>query len=188
MVRTDKEQDLRNRTFANSSRSNVPARPASLHIIEGSDQSHADGSSTKKKDAQICIGVIDEHSLTRVCITRSLQDLGGSLEIVSFADCEECLQSRRTFDIILYHAHESLTKGHNDQRLTSFDQLPKIAPVIILSQVESTAFLLESFERGARGFIPTASTTPEVLIKIIDVIRAGGMFVFPGSPAPFLKS
>src|SRR5205807_2037350 len=39
--------------------------------------------------------------------------------------------------------------------------------------------ILEAFENGARGYIPTASTSLDLAIEIIRLVRAGGTFVPP---------
>jgi hypothetical protein len=56
----------------------------------------------------ISIGVVDEHSFTRECITRSLKEFGDSLDIVSFITCDDLLRSFRALDLILYHVHQSI--------------------------------------------------------------------------------
>jgi DNA-binding NarL/FixJ family response regulator len=125
----------------------------------------------------ISVAVIDEHSFTRECITKALQEF---LEIVAFAACDDCLRSHGTHDLILYHAHENVAKKYSDQCLTKFKQLLEIAPVIVLG-VDSIESILAAFESGARGYIPTASTTLELAFKIIHLIKAGGTFVPPSS-------
>jgi DNA-binding NarL/FixJ family response regulator len=42
-------------------------------------------------------------------------------------------------------------------------------PVIILSDTESPNSIAEIFESGARGFIPTDTSTPEQIIEIIRI-------------------
>jgi len=56
------------------------------------------------RNAVISIGVIDEKSLTRECIVRSLQALDDRLDLVSFTTCDDCLQHMGDRDVILYHA------------------------------------------------------------------------------------
>ena len=134
------------------------------------------------RNPMISIGVVDAHSFTRECITRSLKDLGDSFDIVSFASSEDCPRSPRDLDLILYHAHQSV--AHNDNsasRPAPLKKLAEIAPVIVLSAVDGPDSVFEAFESGARGYIPTASTTLELAIEIIRLVRAGGMFVPPSS-------
>jgi DNA-binding NarL/FixJ family response regulator len=147
------------------------------------------------KSPVISIAVIDEHSFTRECIARSLQEFDHKLDIASFAACDDCLKSTRTHDLVLYHAHESATHRdifhhrcesaahHEDdqERLAHLKRLLKIAPVIILSAVECPESIVEAFESGARGYIPMASTSVELAVEIIRLVRAGGTFVPPST-------
>jgi DNA-binding NarL/FixJ family response regulator len=134
------------------------------------------------RKAMISMAIIDEKSFTRECITRSLQALDDRLDIMSFATCEDCLQSTGSHDLILYHAHEAVVNWCADnQQLSSFKKLLKIVPVIILSDVDCPDSVSEVFESGARGFIPTANTTLEQIIEIIGLVKVGGIFVPPSS-------
>jgi DNA-binding NarL/FixJ family response regulator len=136
----------------------------------------------------ISIGVVDEHSFTRECITRSLKEFDDSLDIMSFITCDDCLGSIRALDLILYHVHQSIEHNHsNDGRIATLKQLQEIAPVIILSGVDSPASVFEAWESGVRSYIPTASTSLELAIRIIRVVRAGGTFV-PASSLPLQRN
>jgi len=134
------------------------------------------------RNRMISIGVVDAHSFTRQCITRSLNEFGDSPDILSFTSSEDCLRSPRDLDIILYHAHQSVAHNDNsDLRFAPLKKLLEIAPVIVLSEVDGPDAIFEAFESGARGYIPTASTTLELAIEIIRLVRAGGTFVPPSS-------
>jgi hypothetical protein len=85
-------------------------------------------------------------------------------------------------DLILYHAHESVAHHGNDEaRLAHLRRLLEISPVIILAGVDCPVSRSEAFESGARGYIPTASTTVELAIAIIRLVRAGGTYLPQGS-------
>jgi DNA-binding NarL/FixJ family response regulator len=90
------------------------------------------------------------------------------------------MRSTRDLDLILYHAHQSVVHNYSDgQPLVPLEKLLEIAPVIILSADDSPDSIIKAFESGARGYIPTASTSLELVIEIIRVVRAGGTFVPP---------
>jgi DNA-binding NarL/FixJ family response regulator len=126
----------------------------------------------------ISVAVVDEHLFTRECIATSLQALGNHLRIASFAACHDCLQSANTHDLVLYHAHENLTHhGYDAEQLACLERLLKIAPIIILSDIDCPESILEAFESGATGFIPTATTSIKQAIEIIRLVQAGGTFV-----------
>lgn len=126
----------------------------------------------------ISLGVIDEKSFTRECPTRCLQALDDRFDIAAFATCEECIRNIENYDLILYHVHEDLLRwDDNNQKLSFFKKLLNLAPVVILSDIESPDCLIEMFESGARGFIPTDNTTLEQIIEIIGLVKVGGVFV-----------
>jgi DNA-binding NarL/FixJ family response regulator len=154
-----------------------------IHVVpqrinKGHRRSRRTSYRSSVRAAAISMGVIDEKSFTRECITRSLQTLDDRLDIVSFATCEDCLQSTESCDLILYHAHETVANlDINNQQILAFKKLLQIVPVIILSDVERLDSIIDMFEGGARGFIPTANTTLEQIIEIIGLVKAGGIFV-----------
>jgi DNA-binding NarL/FixJ family response regulator len=130
------------------------------------------------KSAVISIGLIDEKSFTRECITRSLQALDDRFDIASFATCDDCLQDTGGRDLILYNARQAAADWDNkNEQFLSIKKLLNMMPVIILSDLDCPDSLIEIFESGARGFIPTAHTTLEQLIEIIGLVRVGGIFV-----------
>jgi len=61
-------------------------------------------------------------------------------------------------------------------------RLLEISRVIILAGVDCPVSRSEAFESGARGYIPIASTTVELAIAIIRLVRAGGNIGAPGQP------
>jgi DNA-binding NarL/FixJ family response regulator len=128
--------------------------------------------------ALIRIAVVDQHSFTRGCITRSLRDFDDHLQVVSFTTPEDCLENVQLPAVILYHAHEDAHESNNT-RLAPIRKLLEVAPVIVLSAAEDLELIMEAFESGARGYIPTASTPAELVVEIIRLVRAGGTFVPP---------
>jgi len=132
-------------------------------------------------DRTITIGLVDEHSLSRQCLARSLQEFGEIFRISQFASCNDCLLSEKIFDVILYHAHETFRNLNKNSEGTTraLKKLQQISSVIILSSIDGPHFVIKAFEGGARGFIPTPSTTIEMVIEIIRLVSAGGTFVPP---------
>jgi DNA-binding NarL/FixJ family response regulator len=125
----------------------------------------------------IAAAMIDEHSLTREAITVSLQELCQFVQIMSFATCDECLGSATKFDVILYHAHGLANRYNNDERLGWVKKLTAVAPVIMLSRVDSVNTIRAAFTWGVRGYIPTVSTTLNLAIEIIYLVTCGGEYV-----------
>jgi DNA-binding NarL/FixJ family response regulator len=132
---------------------------------------------TSVREPVISIGVIDEKSFTRECITRCLQALDDRFNIVPFATCEDFLESTESHDLALYYIHEDVSMWDNeDQKFLSFKELLNLMAVIILSDVDNPDILIDLFENGARGFVPTDATVEQV-IEIIDLVIVGGIFV-----------
>ena len=126
----------------------------------------------------VSLGVIDEKSLSRECITKCLQVLDEHLDIVTFATCEEYLEGMGCHDVVLYHIHEDISKWrYNNDKLTSLQKLFKAVPVIILSDIESPDALFDMFESGARGFISTDNITLKQIIDVIGLVKVGGIFI-----------
>jgi DNA-binding NarL/FixJ family response regulator len=129
------------------------------------------------RKAAVFMGVIDERTFTRECITRCLRTLDERLRVEGFPTCDECLQIAEGQDLVLYHLREDPSQwDKNSQKLISFKKLLSIVPVIILSDAENPNSLAEIYESGARGFIPT-DTTLEQLIEIVGLVCVGGIFV-----------
>ena len=129
----------------------------------------------------ISVAVIDEFLFTRECIATSLQLLGHDLEIASFSSCQDCLQSTRTHDLVLYHAHAGIVYNEDEERLASLGRLKKIAPLVVLCTFDSPESIFGAFKAGATGYIPAATTSVKLAIEIIRLVQAGGTFVPPST-------
>jgi hypothetical protein len=99
-------------------------------------------------NSMISIGVVDQHSFTRGCITRSLKDFDDSLEVISFTTSEDCLQSTKALDLILYHEHENVQQNKGT-RLAPIRNLLEIAPVIVLSAADNLESVTQDHEEPA---------------------------------------
>jgi hypothetical protein len=125
------------------------------------------------------VALVDKHAFTRECIARSLQALDSDIEILPLCNSCEAEQTDRKFDLILYYCH-----GDEVGDAAFPQELAKLAPTIVLSSSSARDFILEIFKKGARGFIPAESTTLELALGILRLIRAGGSFVPLGVLAP----
>jgi DNA-binding NarL/FixJ family response regulator len=132
------------------------------------------------------VAIVDRHSFTRECIAKSLQECDVALVVSAFDTCDSCFESARTYDLILYHAHRSEADRRSvgsDERSAPFDKVLDLAPVVVLSDVDCPEAILDAFESGARGYIPTTDTTLGLALEIVRLVRAGGTFVPPSSLA-----
>lgn len=123
--------------------------------------------------------VIDGHLFIRQCIARSLQSLEPQIDVRSFATSEQCLGNLTEHDLVLYHVHSDGTQLDPASWLDKLKAMLATAPVIILCSAESPQLVHDAFEGGARGFVPTSSTTLEIAVEVIRLVRAGGTFLPP---------
>jgi DNA-binding NarL/FixJ family response regulator len=135
------------------------------------------------RKAMVSLGVIDEKSLSRECITKCLKALDKHLDIVTFATCEEYFEGTIGIDVVIYHVREDISKWrYNNDKLTSLQKLFKAVPVIILSDIENPDTLFDMFESGARGFLSTDNITLEQIIDIIRLVKISGIFIAISNP------
>jgi DNA-binding NarL/FixJ family response regulator len=190
MVPEERRAEIHTRVDEKSYASTLPLMPTSADFpIElgptsvGCRPSQVMANLKRDGDATIIVGIIDQQLFTRECIAGFLQELG-AIEAISYATCEECMQSTRHQDLILYHLGQVIDQHINNQRFVQLRGLVHIAPVIILSAVDCRDSIIEAFESGAHGFIPTGSTTAKQAIEIIRLVKAGGTFVPASSLSP----
>jgi DNA-binding NarL/FixJ family response regulator len=136
------------------------------------------GESPAVKGPVTSIAVVDDNWFTRECISRSLKELDRALNAIPFQTADECLRDAKHPDLIVYHMHQIAPYAHSANGGNNcIRELTEIAPVIILSPIDNPHAMLTALENGARGYIPTASTSLELTIEIIRLVRAGGTFV-----------
>jgi DNA-binding NarL/FixJ family response regulator len=133
-------------------------------------------------NAAMSVAIIDRHSFTRECIAKSLQECDDALAVAAFESCDSCFASATTYDLILYHAHGAALDPKQAGR-APFDRVLQLAPVVVLSDLDCPDAIMDAFECGARGYIPTIDTTLGLALEIVRLIRAGGTFVPPSSLA-----
>jgi len=167
--------------------SGVSARPPSLGngyapdkplVGAAQDKSQQTRRKASAQGGMISIGVVDQHSFTRGCIARSLEGFDDNLEVMSSTSYEDFLQETDIPDVILYHVHR-LPDDFEGKGVAALKKLTEVSLVIVLSEHEGVGSIIEAFENGARGYIPTVSTPVELAVEIIRLVRAGGTFVPP---------
>lgn len=130
----------------------------------------------------IAIAIVDEHSFTRECIAKSLQESDDALEVAAFDSCESCIEGGGIFDLVLFHAHDTATERRHEggeRREAPFSKILDTAPVVVLSAADCPEAVVDAFESGARGYIPTTNTTLGLALEIVRLVKAGGTFVPP---------
>jgi DNA-binding NarL/FixJ family response regulator len=135
----------------------------------------------RRSDA-VCVGLIDSVALTRDCLGLALRIIHPDLRILSFTTVEECIHATSDpVEVILYHLHDDLGPGTSVLRSVKLlcEALPDI-PVAVLSSFSGAVeprHLREILAAGARGFIPSTTTTIELATAAVRLVRDGGQFV-----------
>jgi DNA-binding NarL/FixJ family response regulator len=72
---------------------------------------------------------------------------------------------------------------HDIQMLTA---APGSPPIIIVSDIEDSSRILEAFEAGVRGYLPTTSAF-EIAIEAVRLVEAGGAYIPATSFLPLYR-
>ncbi|WP_162917275.1 response regulator transcription factor [Dongia deserti] len=134
---------------------------------------------------------IDEHNLTRDCVSRELERHLPGLKVVDHATAQEiadeAFSSERFLVAVLYvHASRTDAREHpetvDDEKiaceLSRLEQLGPDVPRVLLSDVEVPEDIVRAFRRRIQGYVPTTLPIRQVAEAIRFVI-AGGTFVPP---------
>jgi DNA-binding NarL/FixJ family response regulator len=125
--------------------------------------------------------LIDRKAFTRECIAKCLMAMCAELTVIDFGTVQECLGAHpqpESPSLILYNAHGSALgdPGIAEDLGRLRDDLEP-HPVVVLSDLDRMDAIQEAFQLGARGFIPTTSTTLDVAVEVIRLVRVGGTFM-----------
>ena len=156
----------------------APPRRKSAKRRRAQDQGWLADRANATGDAHLRIALIDRHEFTRGCIETSLHVLCSNISVVTFPTVADCIASDLSeIDLVFYHSHglETGDNGVNDNLITlKLDAA--VTPVIVVSGADDFNSILEALTAGARGYIPTSSTSLAVTIEAIRLVRAGGTF------------
>jgi DNA-binding NarL/FixJ family response regulator len=139
----------------------------------------------------VCIAWIDVSSLTRECMTQAIGSAQRLFVIVPFESVYDCLKAQdRTFDLIVYHAHE--TNSVNIADVAALRQAFASAQLVVLSDAISLepAVVKDVLMKGASGFILTSQTGLQMMLSALALVASGGTFVpkdfllFQDNPEP----
>lgn len=120
---------------------------------------------------KIRVAVINPLTFLRECIAQSLK-LNPKFDVTVFALAADITTP---FDIILYHNFNPTP--HDVATLNEYGE------VIILGNGTDKGGMQQSFEAGAKGYIPADTSSLEYVVNIIGFVQSGGTFV----PPSFLK-
>lgn len=120
------------------------------------------------------VALIDEHQFTRDCIAVCIETLCRDIAVTTFATAADCvLAGAEQFELVICHARAGTAKATS---LAALRQQLGMVPVLMASDAEDAGAMLDAFAAGVRGYIPTASTSLQVMVEVIHLLRAGGTF------------
>lgn len=124
---------------------------------------------------------VDEKAFTRDCITRCLESCCSGISVFAYSSLNNCIVDaavQSDICLILYHIHARPILGDGiEQNLEALKQAFQGTPMVILSDIDRMEQIQEALARGARGYIPTTSTTLQIAVEVIRLVRAGGTFI-----------
>ena len=160
------------------------------HVVPlGSEASAETDISPTGPTGTIRVGLIDSLALTRDCLTLAFASAFPHVSMVPFATAEECIGTTAAeIDVILYHSHEDIAPGTCVLRTLKLlcEALPHV-PVAVLSShacAMEPRHIRAALAAGARGFIPSTSTSIQLATTAIRLVREGGSF----APADLMTS
>jgi DNA-binding NarL/FixJ family response regulator len=121
------------------------------------------------------IALIDDHEFTRGCLAESLKGLSGDF-IEPFATVSDFLSSDKgPFTLVLHYVHGEFGPGFGENLARLIGTVAP-TPAIIVSDIDSSSTMMQAFAAGARGYLPSTSTSLQVAVEVMRVVRAGGQF------------
>ncbi|MDW9958338.1 LuxR C-terminal-related transcriptional regulator [Sinorhizobium meliloti] len=125
-----------------------------------------------------CLLLFDSRALGRECLARTLINHGLSMDVAAFGSIDEWRDMKSDFPPV---GAVLLNIGARKARdltahISGLAAQFRPAPVVVLSDSDDIAQILQVLESGAQGYIP-ASVGVDVCIEAIGLAMAGGVFV-----------
>jgi DNA-binding NarL/FixJ family response regulator len=134
-----------------------------------------DDADSMRNESFINICVVDKCPFTRECISNYLGLLGKNFKVRAFPNIRDSTTTLAIHsDLVIYHLH---AQSEPEETIASLKPIFESFPVIILSDLDGTEWMLEALQSGARGYIPTGSTSVAIAVEAIRLVKAGGVFV-----------
>jgi len=128
--------------------------------------------------------IIDDHPLFRQGVCSILQQMDHECvcaEAENWQAGKEMLKSGNAPDLVLLDIKLPDINGIDALKLLRTSH--PILPVVMLSASDDPAIMRSALDVGALGFLPKSSTN-EVIVKAIQLVLAGGIYVPPEALSP----
>ena len=155
----------------------VGPRGASPPSTPGLEHEHHPGRQAGKG---VSIVLIERRPLTRQCLSRWLQDGSPDLHVVSVESPVDLLDASRSLSnphtIIFSIGGASVRDSEVLGKMTLLRRHMSRIPLVLLCDRDDVEEIVEAFEHGVRGYIPT-SLEPSEAAAALQCVAAGGTFV-----------
>jgi DNA-binding NarL/FixJ family response regulator len=124
----------------------------------------------------LTVVLVDKRTLVRECLTRSLSAIS-NCNVLSYPTLESWLDEpdRPSASVVVFCSAK--TNDPDLQRsLFLLSQTAPDTPMVALSDAEDPDHIVETLEKGARGYIPT-SVPLQVAVEAMRLVKAGGVYV-----------
>jgi DNA-binding NarL/FixJ family response regulator len=127
------------------------------------------------------IGLIDSFRLSRECLMRAFENVQPGLTIVSSPSVHDCItEARHDLDIIIYQPHIGSPQGMGvTQDIVAIQGTFPEIPLVLFCDAEEMRqpnLLRGLLRSGARGVVPTRTTSIRLAMTAIRFVLAGGIF------------
>ena len=130
---------------------------------------------------ELAIAIIDGRSLIAECLATSLRSIESSLAINQFRSFPDYISASERrgskFSVVLI----CTTSPENDatelfEAISAMKGSEHAADVVLFTDINDSAFLIDAIKHGVRGYIPSSSSL-EVSVKAIELVAAGGVYI-----------
>jgi len=125
---------------------------------------------------------VDEHRLTRDCISRELARFLPELSVEDRATAKDLASETLDLSDIALVALNTHSNDINDANvaaeLSILERVVPDVPVVLFSDVGIASSIVEAFRHGIRGYLPTTLPIRQAA-EVIRFVRAGGTFIPP---------
>jgi DNA-binding NarL/FixJ family response regulator len=128
--------------------------------------------------------VVDDHVLTRMALRDVLKKVTGDATVLEASSCSQAMQVIAEHpDLKLILLDLNLPDRDGFSVLTELGERNPPIPVVVLSAQQDRDSVNRALDLGAQGFI-TKSGQFEVMVKALELVLAGGVYIPPEIRAP----
>jgi DNA-binding NarL/FixJ family response regulator len=130
-------------------------------------------------DGRVQVLLVDSRPLTREWLAKWLEDVLGVFHVTAVAGAENVGDEERRPDAELAILNVGPAAAADQEIADEIGllcrRLPDV-PIVLFAEREETAQVAAALRQGVRGYI-TSTLSPEVVIAVLRLVRAGGTFV-----------